>query len=135
MPAHEEAERLVARYVGHKAALIFGMGFATNTATIPLLVGKGDLVISDALNHKSIVSGVRLSGAKVKVFQHNDARNLEKVLRAAIAQGQPRTGRPWKRVWIMVEGIYSMEGDMTPLREIVALKKKYRAYLLSLIHI
>jgi serine palmitoyltransferase len=128
-PVHEEAERLVARYVGHEAALIFGMGFATNTATIPLLVGKGDLVISDALNHKSIVSGVRLSGAKVKVFQHNDARNLEKVLRAAIAQGQPRTGRPWKRVWIMVEGIYSMEGDMTPLREIVALKKKYRAYL------
>ncbi len=58
---------MVAKYLGVEAAITYGMGFATNSATIPALVGKGDLVISDALNHSSIVAGVRTSGAKVKV--------------------------------------------------------------------
>lgn len=68
---HDELETLVARFVGKPAAMVFGMGFATNAANIPTLVGKGDLIISDELNHTSLVLGARLSGAKIKVFKHN----------------------------------------------------------------
>jgi serine palmitoyltransferase len=93
------------------------------------LAGKGTLVVSDALNHSSIVAGVRGSGAKVKVFDHNDPAHLEAVLRSAIAEGQPRTGRPWKKIVIIIEGIYSMEGEMVRLKEIVELKKRYKCYL------
>ena len=63
---------------------------------------------------------------QVKVFRHNDPEHLEAVLRASIAEGQPRTGRPWRKVVVVVEGIYSMEGEMTRLAEIVAVKKKYK---------
>ncbi len=64
---HEELEQCVASFLGKEAAITFGMGFATNSAIIPLLVGKGCLVVSDALNHASIVAGARGSGAKVRV--------------------------------------------------------------------
>ena len=68
---HRELESLVARFVGKPAAMTFGMGFATNATNIPTLVGKGDLIISDELNHASLALGARLSGAKIKVFKHN----------------------------------------------------------------
>jgi serine palmitoyltransferase len=128
-PIHAALEAAVAAFVRKPAAVVFGMGFATNSAVIPALVGRGCLVISDALNHASIVAGVRGSGAKVAVFAHNDVDDLEAVLRRAIAHGQPRTRRPWRKVFIIVEGVYSMEGEMPPLPEIVALKRKYKAYL------
>ena len=95
---HVELEKAVAEFVGKEQAVVFGMGYATNSAVIPALVGKGSLIISDALNHASIVVGARASGAKVKVFRHNDSRHLEDVLRESIAEGQPRTHRPWKKV-------------------------------------
>ena len=66
------------------------------------------------------------TGARVKVFDHNQPAHLEALLRSAIAEGQPRTGRPWKKVIVVVEGIYSMEGEMARLAEIVAIKKKYK---------
>lgn len=128
-PVHQKLEKLVAEFLGHEDAITYGMGFASNTSTIPCLVGDGCLVLSDSLNHASIVAGVRLSGAKVKVFRHNDMAHLEELLRSSIAEGQPRTHRPWKKVLIIIEGIYSMEGEIAPLREIVALKKQYKAYL------
>jgi serine palmitoyltransferase len=68
---HVELEELVARFVGKPAAILFGMGYVTNSAIIPALVGKGGLIISDSLNHNSIVNGARGSGATVRVFQHN----------------------------------------------------------------
>ena len=68
---HDELEHLVARFIGKPAAMTFGMGFATNSTNIPTLVGKGDLIVSDELNHASLVLGARLSGAKIKVFKHN----------------------------------------------------------------
>jgi len=115
--------------LGKEDAVVFGMGFATNSTVIPALVGKGCLVLSDALNHTSIVTGVRSSGASVRIFRHNDVGHLERTLRFAIAEGQPRTRRPWRKVLIIVEGIYSMEGETACLADIVALKKKYKAYL------
>jgi serine palmitoyltransferase len=68
---HTELEELVARFVGKPAAILFGMGYVTNSAIIPCLIGKGGLIISDSLNHNSIVNGARGSGATVRVFQHN----------------------------------------------------------------
>lgn len=125
---HTELEELVARFVGKPAAILFGMGYVTNSAIIPALVGKGGLIISDSLNHNSIVNGARGSGATVRVFQHNNPAHLEEVLREQIAGGQPRTHRPWKKIIVIVEGIYSMEGELCKLPEVISVCKKYKAY-------
>mmetsp|Transcript_64386 Transcript_64386/g.151603 ORF Transcript_64386/g.151603 Transcript_64386/m.151603 type:complete len:663 (+) Transcript_64386:318-2306(+) len=127
--AHKELEARVAEFVGKPAALIFGMGFATNSTVLPTLVGSGGLILSDELNHSSIVVGARGSAARIQVFKHNCPVSLEARLRAAIAEGQPRTHRPWKKILVVVEGLYSMEGEICRLKEIVAVCKKYKAYL------
>lgn len=127
---HVKLEQTVAAFVRKEAAVVFGMGFGTNACGIPALIGgKGCLIVSDANNHTSIVVGARTSGATIKVFNHNDPVHCEAVIRKAIVDGQPRTHRPWKKILIMVEGIYSMEGEMCPLAEIVKVKKKYKCYL------
>jgi len=123
---HLQAEALVARFVGQEAAIIMSMGFATNSTTIPALVGKGCLVISDEFNHASIRVGIRLSGAVVRTFKHNDMKDLEKLLRECISQGQPRTHRPWKKILLVVEGLYSMEGSVANIPVIMQLKKRYK---------
>lgn len=121
-----EVEDLVAKFVGKPASMVFSMGFVTNATTFPTLVGKGCLMISDELNHSSIRFGSRLSGAMIEMFKHNDMRDLERKLREAISQGQPRTHRPWKKILVAVEGLYSMEGTMCNLPALVELKKKYK---------
>ncbi|XP_069811368.1 serine palmitoyltransferase 3-like [Dendropsophus ebraccatus] len=125
----QELEDLVAEFLRVEAAMVFSMGFATNSTNIPALVGKGCLILSDELNHTSLVLGARLSGATIRVFQHNNMKNLEKLLRDAVVTGQPHIRRAWKKILIIVEGIYSMEGSIVHLPEIIALKKKYKAYL------
>ena len=129
LSVHEELERRVARFVGKEAALCFSMGYGTNQSAIPALFGKGCLLISDTLNHTSIVNGSRASGADVRVFRHNDVGHLEEVLRHAISDGQPLTNRPWRKIMVMVEGIYSMEGEVCELAGIVAVAKQYKAYV------
>ncbi|KAI0357850.1 serine palmitoyltransferase 2 [Trametes cingulata] len=126
---HLQAEALVARFLGTEDALVSSMGFATNSTIIPALVSKGCLVISDELNHASIRFGVRLSGANVRTFKHNDMKALENLLREVISQGQPKTHRPWKKILVIVEGLFSMEGTMANLPVIMELKKKYKFYL------
>ncbi|KAL7424684.1 serine palmitoyltransferase component [Cryptotrichosporon argae] len=126
---HVACEKLVARFLGAEAAMVVSMGFATNSTTIPALVDKGCLVISDELNHASIRFGVRLSGAMVRTFKHNDMADLERLLRDAISQGQPRTHRPWKKILLVVEGLYSMEGNIVDLPTLLDLKAKYKFYL------
>ena len=121
-----ECEALIADFVGKESAMVFSMGFGTNASAFPALVGKGDLILSDELNHSSIRFGSRLSGAMIESFGHNDMRDLEVKLREAIAQGQPRTHRPWKKILVVVEGLYSMEGTMCNLPALVRLKKKYK---------
>lgn len=124
-----EVEREVAEFVGQPAAMIFSMGFVTNASSFPALVSKGCLIISDELNHASIRIGARLSGAIIQSFKHNDMAHLEKKLREAISQGQPRTHRPWKKILVAIEGLYSMEGTMCDLPGVLALKKKYKFFL------
>ncbi|KZT59264.1 PLP-dependent transferase, partial [Calocera cornea HHB12733] len=126
---HTAAEALVARFLGVEDAAVVSMGFATNSTTLPALVSRGSLVISDEYNHASIRTGVRLSGASVRLFKHNDMASLEQLLREAISQGQPRTHRPWKKILVVVEGLYSMEGTFLDLPAIMALKKRYKFYL------
>lgn len=126
---HDELEALMAEYLGVDDAITFGMGFATNSLNIPALVDKHCLILSDELNHSSIVLGSRLSGAVIKVFKHNNMSDLEKKLKNAIIEGHPARRRAWKKILIIVEGVYSMEGTITNLPEIIALKKKYNAYL------
>ncbi|PQE15673.1 serine palmitoyltransferase 2 protein [Rutstroemia sp. NJR-2017a BBW] len=121
-----EVEDRIAKFVGKPAAMVFSMGFATNATAFPALVGKGDLIISDELNHASIRIGARLSGAMICSFKHNDMTDLERLLRESISQGQPRTHRPWKKILVVVEGLFSMEGTMCNLPGILALKNKYK---------
>lgn len=144
-PIHVELETLTAEFLGVEDAITFGMGFATNALNLPTLLSPGCLVISDEKNHASLILGIRLSGATVRVFNHNDMKNLEEVLQEAIYFGQPTkrssktngkdktptddTYEPWKKILIVVEGVYSMEGTIVRLPEVIALKKKYKAYL------
>ncbi|CAG8496334.1 177_t:CDS:2 [Acaulospora colombiana] len=126
---HQKVESLVSRFLGKPAAMIISMGYATNSTTLPALVSKGCLIISDEYNHSSIVFGSRLSGAFIRVFKHNDMDDLELLLRECISQGQPRTHRPWKKILLVVEGIYSMEGSICNLPKILEFKRKYKFYL------
>lgn len=127
---HIDLEKLTARYLGVEDAIVFGMGFATNALNLPSLLSPGCLVLSDEKNHASIILGLRLSGATTKVFKHNNMKDLERVLRESVVHGNPKNGgKPWKKMLIIVEGVYSMEGSICRLPEIIALKKKYKAYL------
>ena len=96
---------------------------------LPQLMGKDCLVLSDEFNHASIILGLRLSGASVVVFKHNNMKSLEECLKSCIIKGNPITKRSWKKIFIVVEGIYSMEGSVVNLPEIIKIKKKYRAFL------
>lgn len=122
-------EETVAEFLGKEAAIVFTMGYGTNVATIPSFMGPGSLIVSDSLNHTSIVNGSRASAAHIRVFRHNDPDHLERVLREAVVNGQPRHRRPWKKILVVVEGIYSMEGVISNLAEIVRVSKKYKAYI------
>lgn len=125
----QEVERETAKFLGKPDAMIFSMGYVTNAGSFPALVGKGCLIISDELNHASIRVGARLSGAMITSFKHNNMVDLERKLRDAISQGQPRTHRPWKKILVAVEGLYSMEGTMVDLPGVIALKQKYKFFL------
>lgn len=129
IPLHIELEELTARYLGVDDAIVFGMGFGTNSLNIPALLEPGCLVVSDEKNHASIILGLRLSGATIKVYRHNNMKDLERVLKSAIVVGQPKSGQPWKKILIVVEGVFSMEGSIVKLPEVIALKKKYKAYI------
>ncbi|BFZ11760.1 hypothetical protein BsWGS_14798 [Bradybaena similaris] len=129
MDIHRELDEQVAEYLGVEAAITVPMGFATNSMNMPALVSKGCLILSDELNHASLILGSRLSGALICTYKHNDMADLEKKLREAVCFGQPRTHRPWKKILIVVEGVYSMEGSIVRLPDVIRLKKKYKAYV------
>jgi serine palmitoyltransferase len=98
-----EVEREIAEFVGKEDAMVFSMGFSTNATSFPALVGPGCLIISDELNHASIRVGARLSGAVIRAYKHNDMEDLEKLLRNAISQGQPKTRKSWKKILVVCE--------------------------------
>ena len=124
-----EVEREIAEFVGKEDAMVFSMGFSTNATSFPALVGPGCLIISDELNHASIRVGARLSGAVIRAYKHNDMEDLEKLLRNAISQGQPKTRKAWKKILVVCEGLFSMEGNIGDLPGLIRLKKRYKFYL------
>ena len=118
-PVHDELEEKLAKFKGVEATLVFNCGVTANSGLIPQLVGKGDFIYSDELNHGSIIDGCRLSGAKIKVFRHMDMAHLEELLQ------EPVEG---KRL-IITDGVFSMDGDLAPLPEMADLADQYNALL------
>ena len=122
MDVHVELERRLAKFKNAEASLTYPTGFMVNSGLIPQLVDKGDLIISDELNHGSIIDGVRLSRAERAVYKHNDMENLSHVLEEA-EKTNPR------RILIITDGVFSMDGDMAPLDEVVKRGKKHGAMI------
>lgn len=114
---HVNLEEKLARFMGKEAALIFSTGFQVNLGVISALVGKDDVVIIDKMDHASIIDGCRLSFGEIKKFRHNDMTDLERILNEYEERDK----------LIVVDGIFSMEGDIANLPEIVSLAKKYGA--------
>lgn len=118
---HVKLEKELAEFVGKEAALCFSTGFSVNQGVLPAVVGKGDYIICDDRDHASIVDGRRLSFARQLHYKHNDMEDLERVLQ----------GLPYEAVkLIVVDGVFSMEGDLTKLPEIVELKHKYNCSIM-----
>jgi len=110
MDIHVELERRLAKFKHVEASLVYQTGFAANAGLIPQLVGKEDLIISDELNHGSIIDGVRLSHAERAIYKHGDMEDLKRVLN----QAEKHTP-PYRRILICTDGVFSMDGDIAPL--------------------
>jgi len=119
MSEHEALESELAEFKGVEAVLTFQSGFTANTGVIPTITGESDLIVSDALNHASIIDGMRLSKAPRKVFPHRDVAALREILREAAEQGRPDGAGPYRLMLIVTDGVFSMDGDIAPLPDIV----------------
>jgi len=122
MDLHMELERRLARFKGAEASLVYQTGFAVNAGLIPQLAGKGDIIISDELNHGSIIDGVRLSHAERGVYKHADTDDLARVLEEA-----EKVSPSYGRILIITDGVFSMDGDIAPLDRVAALGKLHGA--------
>ena len=119
MSIHEELEKILAEFKREEAVFIYQSGFNCNAGTIKAITEKGDLIISDELNHASIIDGTRLSRADKKIFRHSDVDHLEEILKAERGN--------YNNVLIITDGVFSMDGDIARLPEIVDLAEKYEA--------
>src|SRR5215210_1328016 len=119
MTEHEQLEAALAEFKGVEAVLTFQSGFTANTGVIPTITGEQDLIVSDALNHASIIDGMRLSKAPRKVFPHRDVEALRQILRDAAEKGRPDGSGPYRLILVVTDGVFSMDGDIAPLPGIV----------------
>ncbi|MDO8485525.1 MAG: glycine C-acetyltransferase [Candidatus Limnocylindrales bacterium] len=126
MTMHEALEAELATFKGTPAALTFQSGFSANTGVIPTVTGETDLIVSDALNHASIIDGMRLSKAPRQIYPHGDVGALREILREARATGRPGGG-PYRLILVVTDGVFSMDGDIAPLRELVEAAEAYDA--------
>jgi glycine C-acetyltransferase len=120
MTIHEELDKKIAEFKKEEAALTFQSGYMANLGVIQAVVERGDLIISDELNHASIIDGVRLSRADKAIYKHSDMEDLERILK--------EKRKEYNTVLIITDGVFSMDGDLANLKEIVRLAKKYKAY-------
>ncbi len=127
MSLHETLEADLAAFKGTEAVLTFQSGFSANTGVIPTITGEADLIVSDALNHASIIDGMRLSKAPRKVYPHADVAGLEDVLREARETGRPDGAGPYRLILVVTDGVFSMDGDIAPLPGIVEVAELYGA--------
>jgi glycine C-acetyltransferase len=119
MAMHEALEAELADFKGTPAVLTFQSGFTANTGVIPTITGETDLIVSDSLNHASIIDGMRLSKAPRKIYPHADIEALRSILDEAIENGRDGTGEPYRLILIVTDGVFSMDGDIAPLPGIV----------------
>ncbi len=119
MSMHEALEAELAEFKGAPAVLTFQSGFTANTGVIPTITGETDLIVSDSLNHASIIDGMRLSKAPRKVYPHADVQALRAVLDEAVRDGRPGPVEPWRLILVVTDGVFSMDGDIAPLPGIV----------------
>ncbi len=127
MTLHEALEAELAEFKHTEAVLTFQSGFTANTGVIPTITGEADLIVSDALNHASIIDGMRLSKAPRKVFPHKDVAALREVLREATEQGRDDGSGPYRSILVVTDGVFSMDGDIAPLPGIVEAAEAYGA--------
>ena len=119
MKLHMDVEKRLAKFKRTESSLIYQTGFAANAGLIPQLAGKGDIIISDELNHGSIIDGVRLTKTDRAIYKHRDMGELEKVLKDA--------DKKYNRILIITDGVFSMDGDIAPMDKIVKLGNEYGA--------
>jgi glycine C-acetyltransferase len=117
MQLHMQLEEQIAKFKNAEACVVFQSGFTANAGTVSAVLGKEDLIISDELNHASIIDGARLSRATIKVFKHKDVNDCERIL-------QEHASFPGKKL-IITDGVFSMDGDLAPLPELCTLAEKY----------
>ena len=122
MKLHMDLEEQIAKFKNVEACVVFQSGFTANAGTVSAILGKDDLIISDELNHASIIDGARLSKATIKVFKHKDIGDCERIL-------QENTSFPGKKL-IITDGVFSMDGDIAPLPELCDLAEKYNCIMM-----
>jgi glycine C-acetyltransferase len=119
MTMHEALEAELAEFKGTEAVLTLQSGFTANTGLIPVVTGEADLIVSDALNHASIIDGMRLSKAPRRIYPHGDVQALGDILREARATGRADGAGPHRLILVVTDGVFSMDGDIARLPEIV----------------
>ena len=122
MTLHMELEEKIARFKNVEACVVFQSGFTANAGTVSAILGKEDFIISDELNHASIIDGARLSRAKIKVFRHKDAAHAEELLHEI-------KDEPGHKL-VITDGVFSMDGDIGPVDKLAALAEKYGAIMM-----
>jgi glycine C-acetyltransferase len=126
MTMHEELEAELAAFKGTPAVLTFQSGFTANTGVIPTIAGETDLIVSDALNHASIIDGMRLSKAPRQIYPHGDVEALRAILREAREQGRAGGGA-YRLILVVTDGVFSMDGDIAPLPGVVEAAEAFGA--------
>ena len=122
MQLHMQLEEQIAKFKNVEACVVFQSGFTANAGTVSAVLGKEDLIISDELNHASIIDGARLSRATIKVFKHKDTKDCERIL-------EEHADFPGKKL-IITDGVFSMDGDIAPLPELCTLAEKYNCIMM-----
>ena len=122
MRIHMELEEKIARFKNVEACVVFQSGFAANAGTVSAILGKEDFILSDELNHASIIDGARLSRAKIKVFRHKDVAHCEELLKEIASE-------PGHKL-VITDGVFSMDGDIGPVNKLAALAEKYGAIMM-----
>ena len=122
MKLHMQLEEQIAKFKNVEACVVFQSGFTANAGTVSAVLGKEDLIISDELNHASIIDGARLSRATIKVFKHKDSKDCERIL-------QEHADFPGKKL-IITDGVFSMDGDIAPLPQLCDLAEKYNCIMM-----
>ena len=121
-------EKMLAKFLHKEDCVVSSMGFTTNSTLIPILISKDDLILSDSLNHSSLIVGMKSSKAEIRIFKHNDINDLKSKLEDVKKNGL-KNGKQPSKVLVIIEGLYSMEGEFCKLKEIILLKKAYGFYL------